>query len=316
MKQLTYLNLKDNQIVLIEPVKQLPNLKHLLIDNNFIHDLNTLTSHQNYTLEWIYYQNTHTDQVIQNYLSDTLSTSNVNDFKTALQPFKAQTDQLIVQLENEVKSKYQNQIQNGVLTISGDSNVKDFKFIDQLNVQQLILNKCVNLRFAHTPTKITSLTVNNTTITNIVGIENMKQLQYVDLRDNCIISCEPLKHLTNLQMLFVDNNCIQDLEFITALPNYKLDWIYYQRTPTASDIQNYQQLSNIGAEFTKHFELKLQKTMELIRMGPEEYEKKMVQKYQGKVSGNQLSISGDAELKDFKFVEKNLTLIYQQLIIV
>ncbi|CAL6068563.1 Conserved_hypothetical protein [Hexamita inflata] len=317
MKQLTYLNLKDNQIVLIEPVKQLSNLKHLLLDNNFIHDLNTLTSHKNYTLEWIYYQNSPTDQNIQNYLfyfSDIIATSDLNDFKTALQLFKAQTDQFIQQLtqyENQLKSKYQNKIQNDILTINGDSNVKDFKFIDQLNIQQLIVNNCANLRFAHTPTKITSLTVNNTTITSIAGIEQMKQLQYVDLRDNCIISCEPLKHLVNLQMLFIDNNCIQDLEFITTLPNYKLDWIYYQRTPTASDIQNYQQLSNIGAEFAKHFELKLLKTKELIRTGEQSYDEKMVRKYQGSVSGNQLRIENDAELKDFKFVEKfNINFIY------
>ncbi|CAL6085212.1 leucine-rich_repeat domain-containing protein [Hexamita inflata] len=139
----------------------------------------------------------------------------------------------------------------------------------------------------------------------------MKQLQYIDLRDNCIISCEPLKHLVNLQMLFIDNNCIQDLEFITTLPNYKLDWIYYQRTPTAADIQNYLKLSNIGAEFAKHFETKAQKTRELIRTGPEVYDEKMVRKYQNKVSGNRLKIECDNELKDFKFVEKfNITNLY------
>ncbi|CAL5984355.1 Conserved_hypothetical protein [Hexamita inflata] len=341
LKNLNYLNLKGNQIILIEPVKQLPNLKQLLIDNNFIQDLNTLTTHQNYTLEWIYYQNSPTDTVIQNYLSDTHSASNLNDFKTALQPFKAQTDQLILQLtqyENQLRTKYQSQIKNGVLNINGDSNVRDFKFVDQINIQQLILNNCANVNLKRTPTKIiipmkqlqtlilannsqiscikqifslsqiTSLTINNTTITNIVGIENLKQLQHADLRDNCIISCEPLKHLINLQMLFIDNNCIQDLEFVTTLPNYKLDWIYYQRTPTNSDIQNYLKLSNIGAEFAKHFETKAQKTRELIRTGPENYDEKMVRKYQGSVSNNRLTIANDAELKDFKFVEKfNIT---------
>ncbi|CAL6075309.1 leucine-rich_repeat domain-containing protein [Hexamita inflata] len=180
-----------------------------------------------------------------------------------------------------------------------------------MNIQQLILNNCANVSLKRTPTKITSLTVNNTTITSIVGIEQMKQLQYVDLRDNCIISCEPLKHLINLQMLFIDNNCIQDLEFITTLPNYKLDWIYYQRTPTNSDIQNYQQLSNIGTEFTKHFELQLKKTLELIKTGPENYDEKMVLKYQNQVSGNRLEIKEDKELKDFKFVEKfNIKTLY------
>ncbi|CAL6068567.1 Conserved_hypothetical protein [Hexamita inflata] len=347
MKQLTYLNLKDNQIVIIEHVKQLSYLKQLLLDNNFIHDLNTLTTHQNYTLKWISHQKIISNADIQNYLTDINSTSNLNDFKTVLLQKKVKTDELIQQYD--LRIKYQPQVQNGLLTINGDQNIKNIYFTDWLEINNMVLNNCSSLEFNLTPTKITSLTVNsseisdltgienikqlqtlilvsnsqmscikpvfsltniksltvnNITITSIAGIENMKQLQYLDLRDNCIISCEPLKHLVNLQMLFIDNNCIQDLEFITTLPNYKLDWIYYQRTPTASDIQNYQQLFNIGAEFTKHFELKLQKTRELIRTGPEEYEQKMVQKYQGKVSGSSLSISGDAELKDFKFVEK------------
>ncbi|CAL6068557.1 leucine-rich_repeat domain-containing protein [Hexamita inflata] len=310
MKQLTYLNLKDNQIVLIEPVKQLPNLKQLLIDNNFIHDLNTLTTHQNYTLEWISHQKIISNADIQNYLTDINTTLNLNDFKTILLQKKVQTDELIAERmdQNDLRTNYQPQIKNELLTINGDQNIKNIYFADWLEINNLVLKNCSSLKFAHTPTKITSLTVNNTTITSIVGIEQMRQLQFVDVRDNCIISCEPLKHLVNLQLLLIDNNCIQDLEFITTLPNYKLDWIYYQRTPTASDIQNFQQLSNIGAEFGKHFELKLQKTLELIRTGEQNYDDKMVLKYQNKVSRNRLEIKDDKELKDFKFVEKfNIT---------
>ncbi|CAL6062127.1 Leucine_rich repeats-containing protein [Hexamita inflata] len=305
MKQLTYLNLKENRILLIEPIQSLPSLKQLIIDNNFIHDLESITTHNNYSLEWITFQNTPTDSDIQNYLKDTNSTSNLNDFKTLLALKKIKTDELIKQKnDSELLSKYKSQIENNFLKITNDQNVQDFKIISQLNIQQLVLNNCVNIQFRHTPTKITSLIINNTTITNIAGIENMKQLQHADLRDNCIISCEPLKHLVNLQQLFIDNNCIQDLEHITALPNYTIDWIYYQRTPSDSDIQNYLQLSNIGVDFNAHFALKLQKTKELIKNGPESYDEKMVRKYQNAVSCNKLTIENDPELKDFKFVEK------------
>ncbi|CAL6070670.1 leucine-rich_repeat domain-containing protein [Hexamita inflata] len=315
MKQLTYLNLKNNQIVLIEPVKHLSNLKQLLLNNNFIHDLNTQTSHPNYTLEWISHQKQTSDADIQNYLTDINSTSNLNDFKTVLLQNKVKMDELITQYDHQQdqRRKYYSQVHYGLLTINGDQNIKNIYFVDWLEINNLVLNNCQSLRFAHTPTKITSLTVNNTTITSIAGVENMKQLQYIDLRDNCIVSCEPLKHLINLQMLFIDNNCIQDLEFITTLQNYKLDWIYYQRTPIYSDIQNYLKLSNIGAEFAKHFETKAQKTRELIRTGEQSYDEKMVLKYQNKVSGNRLEIKDDKELKDFKFVEKfNITTLYIQ----
>ncbi|CAL6075269.1 Conserved_hypothetical protein [Hexamita inflata] len=314
MKQLTYLNLKENCILLIEPVKQLPNLKQLFIDNNFIHDLESLTSHKNYTLEWIGFQNTTTDTDLQNYLKDTNFTSTLNDFKTVLAQKKVKTDELLqplIKYDTELRNKYQSQIDNSILKINSDSSVKYFKFVDQLSINQLVLNNCVNINFKRTPTKITSLIINNTTITNIAGIENMKQLLHADLRDNCIISCEPLKQLVNLQQLFIDNNCIQDLEHITSLPNYTIDWIYYQRTPTQSDIQNYLQLSNIGVDFNAHFALKLQKTRELIRNGEQSYDEKMVRKYQNAVKGDRLDIENDPELKDFKFVEKfNINWLY------
>ncbi|CAL6075307.1 Leucine-rich_repeat domain superfamily [Hexamita inflata] len=51
MKQLTHLNIKNNFIITIKPLQELSNLKHLQLDNNFTHDPNTLTSHQNYSLE-------------------------------------------------------------------------------------------------------------------------------------------------------------------------------------------------------------------------------------------------------------------------
>ncbi|CAL6085210.1 leucine-rich_repeat domain-containing protein [Hexamita inflata] len=128
MKQLTYLNLKDNQIVLIEPVKQLSNLKQLLLDKNFIHDFNTLTTHQNYSFDWISHQKIISDADIQNYLTDINFTSNLNNFKAVLLQKKAKTDKLIVELivQNDIRTKYQPQVKNGLLKINGDSIQRTF----------------------------------------------------------------------------------------------------------------------------------------------------------------------------------------------
>ncbi|CAL6062133.1 leucine-rich_repeat domain-containing protein [Hexamita inflata] len=317
MKQLTYLNLKDNKIILIEPVKQLTNLKQLIIDNNFIHDLESITAHNNYSLEWIAFQNTPTDADIQNYLKDTNSTPSLNEFKIILINKKVKTDQIIVQYENkndyDLRTKYQSQIQNGILTINGDSTVKDIQFVDELPIVNLILTNCFNVSLRRTPTKILSLTINNSKLTNLVGIEQMKQLQYADLRDNCIISVEPLKHLIHLKQLLIDNNFIQDLEYITQLPNYTSDWIYYQRDPSDADIQTFIQ-SQSNNKTLQELKQNKQKTNELIQLYPAKYDNEMITKYQNKIDkkgcgyGPYLQIQNDLNIRDLSFTEKlNIT---------
>ncbi|CAL6075351.1 leucine-rich_repeat domain-containing protein [Hexamita inflata] len=309
--KLTHVNLSNNKVIFSEPLNQLKI--ELLIDNNMVTDNVALKNQQKPQL--INYKNFMGPNSTENQINE-LSTIVPLDFNYNLQ----------------MVQKYSDAVKNSELKIENDTVLTDFGFTSEIKATALTVLNCENVKLPvlqnvkyfktsggalvdysevklnKVPSQITALTVNNCELNHLTSIKQMKQLQYVDLRDNCIISCEPLKHLINLQMLFIDNNCIQDLEFITTLPNYKLDWIYYQRTPTASDIQNYQQLSNIGVEFTKHFELKLQKTRELIRTGPEQYDEKMVLKYQNKVSGNRLAIQSDNELKDFKFVEKfNIT---------
>ncbi|CAL6068555.1 leucine-rich_repeat domain-containing protein [Hexamita inflata] len=348
LTKLTHVNLSNNKIIFSEPLNQL-KIQFLLIDHNIVADKVALKNQQNPQL--IDYKifmgpNSNDDQV--NELS-TLVSQYFNYNLQMFQKYSTVVKNYELQISDDnilTDFDFTSEIQATNISIS---NCKNFKlpkvFSDSVDVKlhcipiqitSLTINNCgitdltgiINMKQLQTLilvsnsqiscikpvfslSQITSLTINNTTITSIAGIENMKQLQYLDLRHNCIISCEPLKHLVKLQILLIDNNCIQDLEFITALPNYKLDWIYYQKTPTNSDIQNYQQLFNIGAEFTKHFELKLLKTKELIRTGEQSYDEKMVLKYQNKISWNRLEIKEDAELKDFKFVEKfNITSLY------
>ncbi|CAL6085200.1 leucine-rich_repeat domain-containing protein [Hexamita inflata] len=141
------------------------------------------------------------------------------------------------------------------IEISSDTNIKDVKFMDQIKVQCLILNKCSNFNFRKAPTQLQyltlndcnisdleglqqfqqlkntqiqsvkqiyslvnllSLTISDTKLTNLVGIESLSKLKYIDLRGNCIISVEPLKPLQNIKQLLLDNNQILDLEHLTT----------------------------------------------------------------------------------------------------
>ncbi|CAL6097301.1 leucine-rich_repeat domain-containing protein [Hexamita inflata] len=208
--------------------------------------------------------------------------------------------------------KYQPAIQNQILTINGDNQIKDIKFIDQLPIVNLQLNNCINVNLFRTPTKILSLTINNSKLTNVAGIELMRQLQYLDIRDNSIISIQPLQHLVNLKQLLIDNNFIQDLQHLTALPNYTVDWIYYQKVPTDADYQNYinqlQKNQTVNELKTELLRFK-NKTEEIIQNGPAKYDREMIAKYRGSVRtgssyGPRLDINGDQNLRDLKFLEQ------------
>ncbi|CAL6057116.1 Conserved_hypothetical protein [Hexamita inflata] len=317
MKQLQFIDLRDNSIISIEPLKELVNLKQVLLDNNFIQNLEFVTALPNYKLEWIYYQKVPTDADYQNYINDTKSVQSVAQLKAALAPKKVQTDQLIVQYEakfsidQDLRTKYQPTIKNQILTINGDNQIKDFKFVDQLPIVNFQLNNCINLKFFRTPTKILSLTINNSRLTNLVGIEVMRQLQYLDIRDNSIISIQPLQHLINLKQLLIDNNFIQDLELLTVLPNYTVDWIYYQKVPTDTDYQNYinstQKNQTVNELKTELLRFK-NKTEEIIQNGPVKYDREMIAKYRGAICtgygfGPQIDISKSIDVKNLKFAD-------------
>ncbi|CAL6104341.1 leucine-rich_repeat domain-containing protein [Hexamita inflata] len=358
MKQLQYLNLKDNQIVSIEQLQKLSNLKQVLVDNNFIQDLEYLTNQ-----DWISLQKAPRDSDLTAYLIDTNSILTLEALKAQIAPKKTKSDQLLAPLlakyDSEMQNKYKNEVHYNKLEIISDTSVKDVKFMDLISVECLIINKCINFSFRRAPTQLLyltlndcnitdleglqqfeqlkkfesinntqlqsikqvysltnllSLTINNTKINNLLGIEQLSKLQYIDLRDNCIVSIEPVKSLQFLKQVLIDNNFIQDLEHLTATKNYSSEWIYYQNAITDSELARY--LTDINSkmslqELKTSFERKKRRTDELIRDHPAAYDAKMKAKYQDKVNRNSgntfgpnLSISNDQEIRDLRFVSE------------
>ncbi|CAL6076597.1 Conserved_hypothetical protein [Hexamita inflata] len=277
MKQLKYLNIKDNQIILIEQLQKLNCLQQVLIDNNFVQDLEYLVNQ-----DWVSEQRVPTDANLQAYLTDINSNLTIDAFKAQISPKKVKSDQLIAPLlakqyakqDSELSNRFKSQVNYNKLEIINDSSVKDIKCIDQISVECLILNKCTNISFKRAPTQLLyltlndcnitdleglqqfkelkklelikntqiqsvkqiftlknllSLTISDTNLTNLVGIQQLSKLQYIDLRDNCIVSVEPLKPLQYIKQLLLDNNQILDLEHLTTMKNYNSDWIYYQK---------------------------------------------------------------------------------------
>ncbi|CAL6104662.1 Conserved_hypothetical protein [Hexamita inflata] len=181
--------------------------------------------------------------------------------------------------------------------------LKKFELIKNTNMQ--------SIKQVYSLTNLLSLTVNDTTITNLVGIESLSKLQYIDLRDNCIVSVEPVKSLQNLKQVLIDNNFIQDMEHLTNTQNYSSDWIYYQKEATDDDLTRYIADTNQNLslqELKASFEAKKRRTAELIRNYPAAYDAKMKAKYQNQVTqssyGPRLMITNDQEIRDVSFVQE------------
>ncbi|CAL6065611.1 Leucine_rich repeats-containing protein [Hexamita inflata] len=369
MNQLTHVDLRNNCIVLIEPLKHLNNLKQVIIDNNFILDLEYLTNQ-----DWVSQQKVPADANLQAYLTDTNSTLSLEAFKAQIAPKKAKSNQLIEPLlqkhDNDMRSKYQSQVNYNKIEFFSDTSIKDIKFLDQISVECLILNKCSNLSFRRASTQLLyltlndcnisdleglqqcqqlkklelikntqiqsvkqvyslvnllSLTISNTKLTNLVGIQALSKLKYIDLRDNFIVSVEPLKPLQYIKQLLLDNNQILDMDHLTAMNNYNSDWIYYQKETEDAVLSRFISDTNLNItlqQLKSSFEAKKRRTAELIRDYPAAYDAKMKAKYlpitQKYVQdypinkypkgpngyGPYLYIESDQELRDLRFVSE------------
>ncbi|CAL6090341.1 Conserved_hypothetical protein [Hexamita inflata] len=225
IKQLQYLNLQDNLIILIEPLQQLTNLRQVLVDNNYVQDLEYLANQ-----DWACEQKVPTDANLQAYLTDTSSQLTLDAFKIQLAPKKAKSDQLLVvtaplqKYVADMSSKYKNNVQFNKLEIFSDNDVKSIKFMDKISVECLILNKCTNFSFRRVPTQLLYLSLNDCDITDLDGLQQFQQLKKFELIKNTNIqSIKQVYSLTNLLSLTVNDTTITNLIGIESLS--KLQYI-------------------------------------------------------------------------------------------
>ncbi|CAL6048629.1 Conserved_hypothetical protein [Hexamita inflata] len=289
MTQLIYLNLANNQIILVQELQYLVNLKNLDLTNNSAADLQFITNLPNYNQEWISPQNNPTDEIIIQYLKESNSEQNIQQFKSQILPLQKKTLELVQikqQYVNELNSKYQNQIVNFKLTVNGDNNLREIKFAENLNIVNLEAYQCVNVNFNRVPGNIKSLTVVNCGLITIDGIQDMKQLLFVDLRGNDIVCIQQLRELVNLKHVLIDDNHITDLEILEQLPNFDSIWIQEQKPRSDAAYLNYlnKTASNMPLEqFKASIVQELQKTEELLNQYPRNYDAEITAKYKDKI---------------------------------
>ncbi|CAL6103915.1 leucine-rich_repeat protein [Hexamita inflata] len=217
MKQLQYINLKDNYIILIEQSKCLTNLKQVIIDNNYILDLEYLTN-QN----WVCEQKVPTDANLQAYLTDTNSTLTLDAFKAQIAPKKAKSDQLVAPLikyDNDMRNKYQPAMKFKTLYIENDNAVKDLKFAEQLDLVETILKQCANLRFTRNPSNLQYLSLQDCNISNLSGLQNFTQLKKLQITNSPLRSLSHISALVNLLSLQITGSKLTN---VVGIGNLKL----------------------------------------------------------------------------------------------
>ncbi|CAL5996305.1 Conserved_hypothetical protein [Hexamita inflata] len=255
------LDLRDNAIISVKQLQYLPNLKQIVLDNNYIQDLEYVQIKE----QQVYQQREPSDENWKQYIIDINSQMTIEELKAVFAPKKAKTIDLI---ENSKFTKFRTQIDRLKRTLSiSKEQLMDFNFVEKMPIVKLYIMQCTYVRFNKTPTNIVELTINQSKLTNIIGLEKMKQLKYLDLGNNNLISIAPLKELTNLLTVKLQNNFIHDLWILTDLPNYNIEWIQDQSVAQDIYIQEYLdeiQLQISVQEFKDNIAQSLSKSEELI----------------------------------------------------
>ncbi|CAL5984335.1 Conserved_hypothetical protein [Hexamita inflata] len=305
MNNLKELNVKNNKIVSIKELKQLQLIK-IELEHNIIYDMKILTEMKNYNTDWVQEQDEATDQDYTNYLVQTNQQIDLDKFKLGIKEQKKESKELIEKFgrryEKDMIMKYQKDLVNNSLRVQNDDQLINLNFADDLDVTNLIVENCKNVKFVKVPVKVTSLTVNNCNITNVAGIEAMNQLTYIDLKNNAIVLIEQLQKLSNLKQVLVDNNYIQDLEHLINTV-----WISLQQEATDSILQQYLTDTNsaltVDAFKTQLAPKKAKSDQLFIQLQPK-FDNDLHNKYQPVTKFQTLYVENDSAIKDLKFVEK------------
>ena len=80
--------------------------------------------------------------------------------------------------------RYSSLVKNETLTVQNDPELTDISFFDTIKAKMLVLNKCFNIVLKNLPKKVTYLTLTNSNLFTIEGLQEMTQLLELDLTNN------------------------------------------------------------------------------------------------------------------------------------
>ncbi|CAL5995980.1 Conserved_hypothetical protein [Hexamita inflata] len=299
--KLHYLNLNNNRIIICAPLKHICNVTDLRINKNLINDLETVTKMKYFKHSWIQNYSHQHELTVYDY-QQYLDNSSIILSQTMMDSLNEQRNTTSDIIHDSFMCyHYKNQIYDKKLVIENEQKLNSIAFIDQLDVQELTVIQCDNLIFQRVSFKITNLTINKCKLYHLNGIENMKQLSYLNLNNNKLLIIEQISKLNNLKSFQADYNMIQDFQF-------KPECAYYQNKPQKIDYENYIQATKYKLsvqQLIANFREKTNKTDQLL-LDLSKYEHQLLNKFKTQVKNGRLLIQFDNDIKFLKFLDQLL----------
>ncbi|CAL6057723.1 leucine-rich_repeat domain-containing protein [Hexamita inflata] len=132
------------------------------------------------------------------------------------------------QYDQEMKTIFADEIDNDTLVIDGNQQIQNFQFVEQLEINKLVINECFRLKFNRVPQNITELLLYNCKLKNLDGIQEMRQLESFNLKQNSLVSdskevidISALSTLTSLTELYLSGNNLCDVSSLRSLLSLK-----------------------------------------------------------------------------------------------
>ncbi|CAL6088247.1 Leucine_rich repeats-containing protein [Hexamita inflata] len=233
-KQLKTLILQNTQIIEVSQVSQLPSLVEFDATNSYIVDSLPLIDHPNFDVKWLTPQQkaTKVHFEMHAYLN-----SEYGEDQTII--YEQLDKKLVSEYIILMAKRYASQVNNGKLVIENDQEVTHFAFTDYLRLDSVSFNRCYNISFEQTPTHLKELSITNSNLISIEGIQNMSSLIHVNLSNNNLLFIHPLLSIKTLQHVLIDNNHIHDMEILKQLPNFEFNLIGPQSAPQTEIYNKY-----------------------------------------------------------------------------
>ncbi len=232
LTKLTKLSVSGNQLTDISALSGLTNLTELSLSFNHLHDISAL-----YSLTNLKYLN-----IISNQLSDISTLSSL----TNLTELYMATNQIndISSLSGMTKLRYLSFDRNHVRDISALSGLKELERLDLSTNQISDINTLSGL------TDLWYLNLSDNHLTDISALTNLTDLSYLYLSNNQVSDINTLSGLLDLKALDLKYNQVSDINALSDLTNLQKLWL--QGNPVL-EIKSREEIMNVlsGAENLK-----------------------------------------------------------------
>ncbi|CAL6106207.1 Conserved_hypothetical protein [Hexamita inflata] len=154
------------------------------------------------------------------YLTDTNSPLTLDTFKAQIAPQKAKSDQLVaplIEYDNDMRNKYQPAIKFQTLYVENDSAIKDLKFVEKLDLVEIILSRCTNVKFTRNPSNLQYLSLQDCDIQDLSGLQYITQMKKLQITNSPLRSLSHISSLVNLLSLQITGSKLTNIVGIENL---------------------------------------------------------------------------------------------------